>query len=196
MNITTAAQRMERMHGLYRIIGAQRGREAQAAAFVGRRRVLLTKGADLEAAVEAAVAELERLKSTRRAEREHGLATADELRELLDALPQAWEAKIRRLLDTHAGLPRGEATAKTLGQLTGKDCGHVWWEYCRFGRKIASALQAGIPKGVEAEMFEVRPVLAFAELARPTPSDDWLVRLRPQIVEALEAGSPRLRLSA
>lgn len=196
MKTMAAAKRVERSYGLYRIIGAVRGREAQAAVYAGLRQVLLTTGSDLEAAVELAVAQLEARKAARRSAREQNIATADELRDLLDALQPAWNAKIRRLLDIHARSPRGEATAKALGQIAGKDCGQVWWEYCRFGRKIASALDGGIPKSVEAAMFDVRPVLAFAELVRPTPSDDWVICLRPQIIDALGAAPARLRLTA
>lgn len=181
----TAANRIERSHGLYRLIGLQRGHEAQAAAFAGSRRVLTTRAGGLEAAIDEAAGQIDARKVEMQAARVDDLASAEEVRDLLDALPDAWNRKIVQLLEAHARRPGAAATASEIARLTAKDSSYVWWEYARFGRKIVSALGAPVPKQVDPTLAEIRAVLTFAELDRASVSDDWTIRLRPQLRVAL-----------
>ncbi|MFN3511934.1 MAG: hypothetical protein ACK41C_02740 [Phenylobacterium sp.] len=133
------------------------------------------------AAVEA---ELERRLVAARLQRRDGVATGDELQDLLDALPATWRAKILTLLFAHLDLG-GLATAAEIGARAGKSVPHVWWAYERFGRKVASALEAPPPKSVPPEQLQARPLLTFSQLTRSSFRDDWSIRLRPEIREAL-----------
>jgi hypothetical protein len=180
-----ARERVEQSSGIYRVIAGYRHDQAVAAAYAGA----LCIGRCEAAQVEEAIAAIEEVLKERRAAfvaaRESECVSAGEMRDLLATLTAPRRQRLFPMLRCHARFPGAIATAEILARRLNSSADQVWKEYVWLGRKIGTALGVPLRIADRAELPNIYPILAFAELSRSVVARSWEITLRPSALEVI-----------
>lgn len=179
-----SAPRIDTYHFLYRIIAGQRESKCQAIAYVGRQKLDAIAGETVALAVEAMKQSLDERLSHLRRQRVDGVPSEAEYREGLLALTAVMQDDVLVLLRLHRLRPAARASLNELARASGQNEGRIAECYARLGRRLGDLLQYS--PHTEGRHSALAPMATFAFLEPHSRNGSAVLRLRPEVVEALQ----------
>lgn len=184
-NAATVNERIELMHGPYRIIAGALENECRAIAYLGPRQLDTASAATVDEAVTDVKALLDQRMAQRRESRVNGTPSASEYREALASLPATQRSKVLPLLLAHGRMPEGKLAVQELVRRFDFDATEVLTAYRRLGRSLSAYLDFA-PKEHDFHAKQaVLAVFAIAEQPAQEAGPALTMALRPELIEGL-----------
>jgi hypothetical protein len=181
----TPSGKMDVTHGCYRILAGPRGEVGEAIAYVGMRKLDHLTEDSVDAALATMVARLDVRRDAFVAQRdEHGMPSADEYREALDATPLVMDSRLDTTLHAHSQRPGARANAADLARSCGLTETAFWLEYGRLGRRLSALLAIEAPK--DKTPRQLASLYSFAPFEAGARPSELTITLRPTFLEALQ----------
>jgi hypothetical protein len=188
----STAERIDIDHHHYRIVAGQREGKCQAVACVGHQKVDTVTAESVALAVDAMKHILDERLSHLHRQRINGVPTEQEYREGLVALKAVMPDGEIDLLGRHSHRPGATASLSELARAAGQEQVRIAESYARLGRRLGNLLQF-VPN-VEGIDPALAPIAAFALVDPTSRKGDETLRLRPEVIEALQMLKARVAM--
>ncbi len=181
----TPQERIEIDHHRYRIVAGKRKGSFQAIAYLGRRLVESSTGDSVELAVESLKTSLDQRLARLREGRSGDVPSEAEFGEALTVVGAELPSSTMEVLALHSRLPGAASTLSDLARRADSDEATVAAAYARLGRRLAVLLDYA-PTSEDSEQ-RLAPISTFATVDGDAAGSSPLLRLRPEVVAALDA---------